>query len=107
MKNIIKLVNNHTLFVGGADDRVSAANILEEMTTASPIGLMLIGAGTLALTVGDTVLDVPYRKVRLDDKGLTFQNMNFDNEGVEVSGVGIGLPDDMIRLHSAWGAAKS
>ena len=106
MKNLIKLVGNHTLFVAGADDRVSAANILEEMTTASPIGLMFRGAGTLALNTGDKVLNVPYRKVRLDDPHITFQNVKLEHEGIDIPGVGIGLPDDMVRLHSAFVAAR-
>lgn len=107
MKNHIALVNNHTLFVEGAVDRITAAQILEEKTNDSPLGLMFAGAGTLTIKfVEGHSVTVPYRKVRLTDPSVTVQNMVLEAEGTALDGVGIGLPDDVVRLHCAFKAAQ-
>jgi hypothetical protein len=106
MKNLIKLVNNTTLFVEGATDRVSAAEILAEMTDESPLGLMFNEPGTLSLQTSETtVLNVAFRKIRLEDRHVSVKNMTLMDGGRMLEGVGIGLPDDAKRMHSAWVAA--
>src|SRR6266566_2911251 len=107
MKNMIKLVDNHTLFVEGADDRISAANILEENFSLSPLGAMFLRAGVFTLAIGKgRALNVPYRKVRLDDKNIRVKNTRLEVDGALIEGVSIDLPADVVRLQAAWDAAR-
>lgn len=105
---MIKLVDNHTLFVEGAEDRLSAISLLEEDFCHTPVGAMFHSAGVFTLNISENkVLHVPHRKVRLTDYNVVVKNVRMEVDGVLLSGVSIGLPDDVVRLHSAWVAATA
>jgi hypothetical protein len=108
MKKLIKLVNNHTLFVEGASTREEAAAILAKQTDVTPLGLMFRESGTLALNIAEgKVLNVPFRKIRIDDPHVVVNNVMLEDGDNTVSGLGIGVPDDALRLHCAFEALKS
>lgn len=107
MENIIRLCNNHTLFVGGASTREEAAAILALSQDQTPIGLMFKDSGIVTVKVGDgEVLNIPFRHIRLEDRGVVTQTLALEHEGQMIQGLGIGLPDDAVRLHAAYEMAR-
>jgi hypothetical protein len=103
MDRMIKLIGNHALFVEGVENRDELAQILTEIEDGSPVFKMFQGAGNITLQISEeTALDIPYRHIRLNDPHVMIDHVIVGSDTEGVPGISIGLPDDAVRLHSAW-----